>query len=65
MSVHTISNIMNDGTDCRVFFRRPEDNSIYAIIGPNHMRELKRSGQLYSHLKKHRESGIVLRVAKG
>lgn len=64
MTTHTIANMLGAGTDSRVFFRRPEDNSIYAIIGPKHMRELKRSNQLYKHLKKQRESGVVIQFAK-
>jgi hypothetical protein len=63
MTTHTIANMRSAGTDCRVFFRRP-DESIYAVIGPNHMRTLKRTRQLDNFLQQQRDSGVVIKIAK-
>jgi len=62
MTTHTIANLQSAGTDCRVFFRRP-DETIYAIIGPKQMRSLKRSKQLDKFLRQQRKSGVVIRIA--
>ena len=62
MKTHTIANMQSEGTDPRVFFRRSDD-SIYAILGPGHLRRLKRARQLRNYLQEQRESGVVIRIA--
>ena len=63
MTTHTVSKYRGRGTDCRVFFKRP-DNSIYAIIGPNFLKRLKDAKQLGRYLREQRQSGIVFIIAK-
>lgn len=62
MKTHTIANMQSEGTDSRVFFRRPDD-SIYAIIGPAHLSRLRRARQLGNYLREQRELGVVIRIA--
>ena len=63
MTTHTIANILSEGTDSRVFFRRP-DETIYAILGPDRIRYLKRIHGLDKFLRQQRESGVVIQIAK-
>ena len=62
MSTHVIANMKGEGTDNRVFFRRPDD-SIYAILGPERIRTLKRRHELNAFLRQQRESGVVIKIA--
>lgn len=53
--------VNREETDCRVFFRRPEDDSIYAVLAPATIERLRRAKKLDAFLKEQRESGIVIR----
>ena len=56
--------IVEKGVDSRVFFRRPEDDSIYCVLSMDTIRELRRKrGRLDAYLCKQRESGVVIRIA--
>lgn len=50
-------------TDNRIFFRRPDDDSIYAILSRSRFEKLRRRQQLTAFLNKQRESGVVIRIA--
>lgn len=52
------------GTDCRIKFRRPSDNSIYCIMAPATVARLRKSRQLEKYLVEQRESGIVIRTTR-
>ena len=62
-TVHTIANMKGEGTDSRVMFRRP-DESIYAILGPDSIRGLKRRHELDAFLREQRNSGVVIKIAE-
>lgn len=64
MTTHTIANMKGEGTDSRVFFRRPEDDSIYAILDPARIRHLKRRRALDKFLTQQRQSGVVIKVTE-
>lgn len=62
-TVHTIANMKGADTDSRVFFRRP-DNSIYAILQPATLRQMRKQHCLERFLKRERNSGVVIKIAK-
>lgn len=51
-------------TDCRIKFRRPNDNSVYCVLSPVTFERLSKANQLDDFLKKERDSGIVIRTFK-
>jgi len=59
-----INKISQNETDCRIMFRRPEDDSIYCVLAPLTFKRLKKANELDAFLEKERASGIVIRPIK-
>jgi len=64
MTTHTIANMKGEDTDSRVFFRCPDNETIYAILGPAQIRYLRRNHDLNNFLRQQRELGVVIQIAK-
>lgn len=51
-------------TDCRIFFRRVSDNSVYCVMAPATVARFRKAGELDNYLSQQRDSGIVIRAIK-
>jgi hypothetical protein len=63
LTTHTIANVLHVDTDSRVFFRRPEDDTIYCVLSPLSIAKLRKHRELDNYLQQQRDSGIVIKIA--
>ena len=61
--VHTIAKRTSDLTDTRVFFRRP-DETIYAVLTMDSIRQLRKANSIVRFLAKEHDSGVVIKIAR-